>query len=477
MFLQNNSKELKLTPKFFFSSAFVWLIAALAFVFWLVNAKYTGIFVMLLVIAILFCVCRDTTPVIVVSVLMWFGLNDIDLTKFDIILLSIGFVAVVAGIIVHFIRFKPDFSFLRANKIKGYTFAMFLILPSVVLGGVGVANRNYGVLATILAITIAISLLYVLLFATTQNYQKDKLLKDLARLFMVMGVLICLQMLIILLKCGSIDEIKEAIKYRKFFYGWAHPNNVAILLSLSIATTLYFATKLKKAAFVPILLAGLEFGVMLLTTSRGAILVTGVALPIMAIFVFVKAQNRKQVGICFAVCIVLAAVLALIMLDEIKQMFGRVFELGLSDNGRFEIYGEAVARFKTSPFFGVGLDYDFGFWGEFQVYWYHSTFFQILACFGIFGMLSFAYFFVMRYRAFLIKPSTVKLAVLLGLLMLEAYGMIDIVFFNTYTYMIMMILCLGAEKSLNDEQGLAFPKIKRKTLRLENVKSVEQNTK
>ncbi|HKL93915.1 MAG TPA: O-antigen ligase family protein [Clostridia bacterium] len=460
MFLENDNKTIKSSPKFLYSGVFVWLIAILTYIFWICDLGFVGVFVLLLLSATLFCICRDTTPNIAIIVLMCFAFDDINITTLDIILVSLGVAFVVAGIIVHLFRFKPSFDFLKPNKIKGYTFAVFLILPPVALGGINLAGRNVGISALIVLMFIAMSLMYVLFYATTQNFQKEKLLEVLARLFMVMGVLICLQMLTIALKCGSLEAIKVAIGYRKFSYGWAHPNNVAIFLALSIATTLYYAAKLKKFAFLPIMLAVLEFAVMFLTTSRGAILFTAIALPFIAIFVFFKAQNRKQVGISYAVCILVVAVLAIILRDKIMQTFSRIFELGLSDNGRFEIYENAVALFKSSPVFGVGLDYGFGVWGTYQIYWFHSTAFQILACFGILGVLSFAYFFIMRYRAFLIKPSTVKIFMLAGLLLLEGYGMIDIVFFNTFAYMIMMFICLGAEKTLNDKQGLAFPKFK-----------------
>ncbi|MDD4839230.1 MAG: O-antigen ligase family protein [Clostridia bacterium] len=393
---------------------------------------------------------------------MVFEINASDFTTGGIIWLSCGIALVIIGMIIHLIRFKPSFLFLKPNKIKGYTFAVLLILPVVALGGVTMTNRNGIVFFAIALCSIAISLMYLFFYATTNNGQKDEMLKIIIRTIMVMGALICVQMLTIAFKAGSLEAIKIVIDRRQFALSWAHPNNVAILLALSIPMTLYYATKLKKTPIFPIALAILEFAIMLLTTSRGPILFTAVALPIIAVFVFIKAKNRKQVGISFGICILLAVAFVVVFKDTIQDLFARFLELGLSDNGRFDIYREAVSLFKTAPIFGIGLDYGFGIWGTYQFYWFHSTIFQILASFGIFGVLCFAYFFFARYRAFLIKPSTAKLAVLAGLLLMEAYGMVDIVFFNSYTYIIMMFLCLGAEKSLDEKQGLAFPQIKQK---------------
>lgn len=459
MFLKNiDNTNSKLS--FFNSSAFPWIVALLAFIFWLFNLSYFGIFFMLLLLSIMFIMCQDITPSVSVFILMFFSLNTADLTVSGIIYLVIGAALFVFGITVRIVKFRLSFKFLSFKKIKHVTFSAILILPAVALSGITQAGRDYFIAFCIFAFFFAISFLYIFLFASCEG--NSKLLDQTILTLTVMGALISLMMFTIALKLTNVQNIIYAIEHREFSFPWGHANNVAILLSASVPATLYYSLKLKKAPALPIVLVAFQCAAMALTGSRGALLLTAVALPVFAVYVFVKTKKRLQVGLAFAIILLAAAAVFLVFYDDLLKMFSRLFELGVSDNGRFDLYRQAIELFKSSPIFGVGFDYAFGTFGKFQIFWFHSTIFQIIACCGILGILCFGYFIFARYYVFFKSINLKKLTILSSILLFDLYGLIDIVFFNTHTFLLALLFCLAAEKSLGENEGLVFSRNKRK---------------
>jgi hypothetical protein len=392
MFLENVKEEIRFTPRFFYGKTFTALCAVLTYVFWIAELNYIGFLLFFALLALIFVLCRDASPSLTVITLMLFTPTTQNFAATEIALVASGFALFAAGIIVHFLRFGADFSFLKPKNIKPVTLSMLVILPAVALGGVTRGGRDILVYLAVVATFVVLSAVYVVFYASCAGGKGAPILDAVVRSAVAMGGLLCAQMLTIAIKCGNVPNILFAVEHRLFSLTWMHANNIAALLSVAIPVTLYCAAKSKKAPEIYIGLAVLEFCVMVLTGSRGALAITACALPIVAIVLAVKAQNKKRVLIDFAVVVVLGGIVAGVFFDRLKEMFSRFLELGFSDNGRFEIYEFAIENFKAWPIFGAGMDYAFGTFGKWQVFWYHSTFFQILACFGILGVLAFGYF-------------------------------------------------------------------------------------
>ena len=80
----------------------------------------------------------------------------------------------------------------------------------------------------------------------------------------------------------------------------------------------------------------------------------------------------------------------------IKALIGR----GMGDSGRIKLFKEAWELFKAHPIFGVGK----GYVGtgtptnEIGIYWFHSTFFQVIASMGIVGLMAYVYYYWARLK-------------------------------------------------------------------------------
>ena len=134
---------------------------------------------------------------------------------------------------------------------------------------------------------------------------------------------------------------------------------------------------------------------------------------------------------------------------------------GMGSSGRTELFKEAWGLFKAHPIFGVGK----GYMGPntppsaIGVYFFHSTFFQVIACMGIVGLAAYAYFYIIRFKILFknIKHSfnLFCLALLIGF---EGYSLLDTGTFIAYPFMaLIVIITLLLERVQTDFSGYVTP--------------------
>ena len=436
---------------------FVWLVGLTIMVFWATNLWIFGILILCSFVAITLSFCRDTSRIL--SILFMFVTTiSLNCHKLNGLLwvLFLGVGLLFLGLIIHIIRFRPSFKkvFIE-KKVKGFSLALILLIIPVALGGVGRGDTNIFVILLAVALFLAISIFYLFFMATSDSKKNDEMLKLVIHIMFVTGIVITLQMLIYYLRLENFDAILETMKYKKINVGWGGPNNVAPFLALTLPSCFYYAIKSKKFAFVYIIIAIIEYLFIFSTCSRGAILFTTLAFPFMICYAMAKAENKLMVGLSISICFCIIFSLIALYGPKLFSVFERMFSYGLDDNGRIELYKEALATFKKFPIFGAGWDYRLGEMAEdgYTPYWYHNTVLQILANMGIFGLIIFAYFAFWRYRSCITKNyTTAKLTVFSGMLIFELYGMVDVNFFGPTFFISMVIMSFAIEKSLSQDQ-------------------------
>lgn len=247
--------------------------------------------------------------------------------------------------------------------------------------------------------------------------------------------------------------------------GWGVYNNVGCALAICAPAPLYFAVT-KKRGYFGILLAVLLYLGVVFTQSRGSMLLGGVAFVIGIVAMLVvggKSKIRANLITLGAVAAVVVVVLVVVLCDpafkqRVVEAFSGLFEVGLDDSGRWEIYQNGIEQFKKAPFFGVGFYQCGAFrWGDlpddaFLPPRYHDTYVQLLASGGIFALACYA---LHRFETVVllcrrITAEKIFVAVCIAAFLLTSF--VDCHFFNFGPGMFYGTLLAFAEGSERDIQ-------------------------
>lgn len=393
----------------------------------------------------------------------------------------------VVGCVFSVVRFKRDWSVLGITKIKGFHLSVLLLAIPFAFAGLGSPYENWVAVLLAFLLVVIIGLGYSFFVLTNTSDERKKLVDYMNFILFILGILVSAQIVsYYAMNCKSIDEFLIVASNKTINLGWAGPNNVAPILSLAIPVT--FVRCIKKNKLVPLYIILIVFYYILLLClgCRGALLLSVVAFPFMSFYVASKTENKFQFGFTLSMLFVVAVVLIGFYGSEILRLITPLLDRGFDSSDRIEsLYPEAIAVFKRWPICGAGWDYKLGVSSSggsnnsYTPYWYHSTFFQIIANMGIIGLVFFAIYYYWRFRSFSPLLKTHKgLGLLSSVLIWEGYGMIDTNYFGP-TFFIMTILISFTVESYSDEnKGLAldiFPfrglltKIQTKKLSVENI--------
>lgn len=447
---ENVSKFFNLASKFVQSDWFIALNALLIFLGWVLNVWVPMLCVAIVINVIPLFFDKETKHLI--TILSMFGFimstsrNDL---KPYIPLLSLILV-LLAGMIFSVTRYKRDFSLLHPAKIRGFHATLIALIVPMALAGLGSPYEDPLLVVAVFALIAVLAAVYSFFVITNDGEQKKQLPEYMLKVLFASGVVVLLEMIVCLIRAGDINAIIQMAMTKKIHLGWAGPNNMAPTLSLCIPATFYFCIRKNYATPLFAIIGMVEYAMMFLTGCRGAILFTTMAMPAMLLFVAVKSENKisfcATISVLFAVAVVLIAYYGNIIADIMTVMLNK----GLDSSGRDSIYEMAIGAFKTWPVFGAGWDYNLNFW-------FHSTFFQIIASTGIFGLIMFAVFYFWRYRTFFVmRKNTACVALLCGMLLFEAYGMIDTNFFLPTFFTILMLMTFVVEVNVPERKCLAF---------------------
>jgi len=173
------------------------------------------------------------------------------------------------------------------------------------------------------------------------------------------------------------------------------------------------------------------------TMSRNALLV-GTALYFICILIYCFYGRYQKFFRFFALFIILLAlVFFATFYGEIKKLLADYFNRGLSDNGRFKLWGIAFKNFLSSPLFGCGffgLDvddsvlYSFGPVPKMA----HNTLVQLLSSSGLFGLFSYLLYRFFTLKEIFTRLSLKKTFMALSMAALIAGSLVDNFIFNIY---------------------------------------------
>lgn len=292
--------------------------------------------------------------------------------------------------------------------------------------------------------------LYIL-FASSLNKDSFKML---VYAFEYMAILLALECV---LKVYVLHKQNPTENILNFWYylGWGLCNEAGIMMCVGLP--FIFINMLKNNKLANIIIGNIKLAIvcigMLLTTSRGTFLFGYIEFALLYVFYMIKAPNKRNnfIGCTMVVAFFVIVIQFLFgisqVIDDIKKY---IFSSSLDDNGRKELWIDAIKMWKKNPMhiiFGGGLVSEFytvmSFHGMAEVFKvYHSTFFETLACFGIVGVLFLGVHLFEKYHQLLRFDRSTAGLILISYITVGLYGMID----NTYSmyyYMVPLVIIMA----------------------------------
>lgn len=458
------TKNFKSAIKSFYESdIYILFLAVLTLLSWTTGLWVAGVIFMLALTIIGTLISTEFKHLLAFLTLFSATMSTQTVGNAEVLLISVfafmELIAVVANLIIH----KRDWSVLHPKNVKGFTAAHVALIIPFLLAGLGgnVGNPLASLVAS--GFIIAITVLYVLLYVGAKNSGKNYMDYVLKCVF-ALSIVTCIEFVIYVLRFGDFDAIIETIKEKRLWMGWAGPNTLASVISMGLPCTFYLTIKKHKfsAVTVPlfVLIAFLQFALIVLSGCRGAMLFALMLLPSLLLYAMWQTQT-KAIYFWSVAIIFVAFIFALFSFsDELSPVITKILSKGTSSSGRVEgLYPEAVSLFKLNPIFGAGWGYKLkpNLSGFYEPYLFHSTFFQFLANMGIVGVIFMVIFFLWRY--FLVLPMYKNPAAVLAtisLLLFDLYSMIDTSFFNPALFLLISMMSLTMELDMPEGRCLAF---------------------
>lgn len=347
-------------------------------------------------------------------------------------------VLVLISVLYRFIRYSlPNINRKTPMILPCTLISLAFILNGLFSNGYTVANLFYA----LAQVTVYFFLFYLIYFGI-KDIKRDELISYISYIALLNAAVIIGELAFVYLTYENLIVdgvlIKEAINL-----GWAVSNPIGFLLTSFIPMIFLGAIRGKRPLLWLLATLATYFGA-LATLSRNAMLFSTLTLLVCLIYGCFRSENKRLFRITVIACGAVAIILAIVFSSKITALLGKLFEMGLNDNGRFELWERAVKYFLAYPIFGVGF---FGF-GDIGTSTYiailptmpHNTILILLSQMGIFGLVAFVY-----YRVKLLLPlakgrTHEKNFLLISFLVIIATGMLDNFVFYIYTMFYYVIL-------------------------------------
>lgn len=226
----------------------------------------------------------------------------------------------------------------------------------------------------------------------------------------------------------TFTQILPFLSQGKFYWFFTWKNTLTTFLLLSSPFAFYTAVKeehaLKAAAHFVLGCAG--YVTSAASFSRGGLFFGIPALAVSVVLCLVFAKKRRR--ILFASIAVAGAATALVTVFCTGLHTTIASKLTFSSSeARVNLWKEAVHNFLVNPVFGAGV----GFRGKFfnpqtgNMYWYHSTPFQIIGTTGLVGVAAYAYLYIVKLRLLLSVKSLFGIFLAVSFIGFEAYQLVD----------------------------------------------------
>lgn len=324
------------------------------------------------------------------------------------------------------------------------TLPQLAVSVALLLGGVGVCTTEEYMrgLPNVLVLGVAGLGIYLLVYCFQGRDDKRDVGLYFSKMLMWLGFAVLFEIAVWYIR-ADVPPAEWGQQYRNF--GWGIENNAATILSLSAPMCFYLATRYRNGGIYA-LFGLVQYIGIVLTYSRGGILMAVITGPVCAVCTFLKAVDKKRMGAAYVVIVAALAIFAGVLASEVGDAVKSLFDQGFGPSSRDLLYAEAWRVFTEHPFLGAGLGFNGDYYdiNTMQLYWFHSTFFQVIACMGIVGVAAYAFYYIVRFATVFKRiGNPFNLLVLVAWVGFEGYSMIDTGTFVPFPTMALILVMTG----------------------------------
>ena len=318
------------------------------------------------------------------------------------------------------------------NKLprSGVFYGLLALCGAFLLNGL--FSQNYTPMNLFFSGLIALILLAIYLLFTLYIQFDRKCMDYLAYCLVISGLLICAELILAYVTTVRFEN-GEIVK-GSVVLGWGVWTTIGGMIAFLMPTCFYFAASHRRG-WVGYLLGLFMYVCILLSQSRGALLMGSLALALCLFYLFFFGKNRKQNRI-FTLIIALGAIaVCLLFSQKMLTLIQNFLQYGFGDNGRFDIWKIGFEHFLDDPVFGSGF-YDSYVTEEWErtvdPYLYHNTIVQLFGATGLVGVVAYAYHRFTTVRLLLRRPTEGNVFLGIAILTLLLFSLLDVLFFKLY---------------------------------------------
>lgn len=441
---------IKKSAKFLNSNYFLIILSAIIFLCWAGKALFLGLSLVFMISAFIFITQKDTAPFMSVMLTVFYIIPFFfmpDKIGYEHILGGIYIILLIGAIIYNLVAYAP-YRVYSAGRLFGYIVAAF---AGGMVGGIGYVKAApfFSQLSMLIAVAAIYLVVYFLAY-NTMRLDTTSFKRYFAKIFLCSSIIVTLEMLMFFIRA---EDVISAINYKTLTVGWGNTNTVGTILMACLPFSFYLATQYRNGG-VFVFAAILQYAALWFTHSRGCIIISTVFMALAGVYIIIrlKGANRYIAIAAYSILALVALFMLTIFSEQFAKYFGALLNKKLSDAGRFDLYKEAVGDFLAHPIFGNSYFYKIN--DDMIMYWYHNIPLQLLANLGIVGTLPFAALYYIKYKIALTNiRSGFRHALLAFLVMMDCYGMIDVILFIPFhAFTIMLVMVISDKTSIPDSE-------------------------
>ncbi len=444
--------------KFLYSDYYLYLLAGISFISWLLMHftslpfYYFGYSILLIATIFSFIFAEDVYPF---TPIVLFGMvivdNSTGIFDHNSIPMALYIVLIVYIILLTIFIIKNKTNILKAKLRNSYITMGVISIPILFLG----ISGKLGISEYLIPFALLAYALVYMGFVTGHKANHD-LKKHAMMILILVAVITVIDMIIIILQNrGTEYNVVGSC-------GWTNRNVGVISINFAIAGTFYLLSKkntIKGVICDFILILFLTVGIIL-TTSRGGLLIY--VLTIIPYIVYTYKKLDKSVKKTYLISLGVMGICLLgaagIFHNIVEAFIYKIFEKfkvdGGIDAGRFDMWREGFNRYTSSIkniFLGEGLRVDV--YEESNVpyiYMYHNAVLQMLFAGGIVGIMLYLYNLVeTSWYIFKNRKSNYGFYTLILFIGMFVHSMVDNLFISP-TYMLSLFIVLMALENDNE---------------------------
>ena len=417
-----------------------------------------GLVIFASIICLILVICED-----LMATTLPFMLLSMSLIKcYDSYSTFIGYVwlgiPVVLCLLFHFIFYRVKI------KVGKCFWAILAASVATTTGGIGfLPIENFFSLVGfyyIFGIGFGMLIVYVLLSTYIKAYDDYRLSDRLTDIMIISGLYG-----VFMIASYYLMNIDTVLAIQGIIYmQWR--NNLSTFFMFILPFAYYKASKNPYFSLLGILF----FGCILLTGSRGGLVFGGIEF-FMCIALLLSFDKRHRLPY---IAIIIGILLAIFFFfQDFYSFFGHTFDrliFGLRGNEkeiRHGLFARAFYDFRSNPIFGTGLTYfgnrDIFHNAKFALCWYHCEPLQILASFGIVGVVAYIYQALTRLYILMKRKTYFNIAVTVSYIGIEMMSLVNPGVFCPVPYLFLVTFFIVlVEKSNEKEENSVVEVFKKK---------------